>query len=292
MTNNNMAGGAAGPFGRFKGYLTEFQTGIRALRWGPVLLFGIGAGLLMPVALSQAGTLAFVAGIVPVGVGYLIARTVQQHHWVHGLVAGVIAAITAAILLAFLVFYTSFGTNGNSLAAAGGSLLGIWATTTSFIAFSLIVFSTFGASTGGRAAVRNQELARQQQERGGSLERPSVIREPEDLRGLSLPQLGSYVNDLFRKKGFEFIDYKFIDKDKHLDLWMRYEKELYHIRTSVADKIPPGTIESLVQEMKREGAQKGIVIASTEFTPAAAKSAKDRRVVLIDGATLYQIAEK
>jgi HJR/Mrr/RecB family endonuclease len=43
--------------------------------------------------------------------------------------------------------------------------------------------------------------------------------------------------------------------------------------------------------MKRDGCNKGVVITSTEFTPAAQKAAKNRSVVLIDGATLYEIAE-
>jgi len=34
-----------------------------------------------------------------------------------------------------------------------------------------------------------------------------------------------------------------------------------------------------------------VVLASTEFQPSATKSAKGRPVVLIDGATLYEIAE-
>jgi HJR/Mrr/RecB family endonuclease len=129
-------------------------------------------------------------------------------------------------------------------------------------------------------------------QRGGSLERPGVIRDPDDIRGLSLPQFGSYVNNLFKKKGFTFKDYRFIDKDKHLDLWMEHEGERWHLRLTVADKVASGTVESLLQDMKREGTRKGVVITSTEFNPTAVKAAKGRPVVLIDGATLYEIAEQ
>ena len=73
---------------------------------------------------------------------------------------------------------------------------------------------------------------------------------------------------------------------------MEHEEELYHMRLSVADKVGTGTIESLNQEMKRESCRKGLVIASTEFMPSAAKSAKGRPIVLIDGETLYQMSEK
>jgi len=45
------------------------------------------------------------------------------------------------------------------------------------------------------------------------------------------------------------------------------------------------------EEMKREGTRKGLVITSTEFMPSAAKSAKGRTIVLIDGETLYQMSE-
>ena len=111
------------------------------------------------------------------------------------------------------------------------------------------------------------------------------------LGGLSLPQLGTYVSNIFKKQGFAFKDYRFIDKDKHLDLWMEHEGEPYHMRLSVADKVSTGTIESLNQEMKREGIRKGLVITSTEFMPNAAKSAKGRTIVLIDGETLFQMSE-
>ena len=63
------------------------------------------------------------------------------------------------------------------------------------------------------------------------------------------------------------------------------------MRCAISDKVTPGTIESLVQEMKREGITKGVVVASTEFTPAAVKSVKDKPVVLIDGLTLYDISK-
>ncbi|MBC8161893.1 MAG: restriction endonuclease, partial [Roseiflexaceae bacterium] len=33
-------------------------------------------------------------------------------------------------------------------------------------------------------------------------------------------------------------------------------------------------------------------ITSTEFTPGASKSVKDRPIVLVDGATLFEISEK
>lgn len=273
--------------------LAEFNAGLRELQWGPVLLYGIGAGLLMPVSLLQAGVLAFVAGIVPVGVGLLLARAVRGHYAVHGFVAGSIASLTSAVLLAVLIFYTGFGAQASAgLGTNPGSLAQVWAATSGFIAFSLLAFCTFGASTAGRIEERNRALRDEVRARGGSLERPGVIRTADDIRGLSLPQFGSYVNTLFKKKGFAFKDYRFIDKDKHLDLWLEHEGERWHLRCTVADKVGTGTIESLLQDMKREGIRKGVVLTSTEFNPTAVKAAKGRPLVLIDGATLYEIAEQ
>jgi hypothetical protein len=160
------------------------------------------------------------------------------------------------------------------------------------MAFSLIPFPAFGTVMAGRTEQRNQQLQQEVTERGGRLERASVVRTLDDLRGLSLPQFGSFVSNLYRKKGFEFKDYRFIDKDKHLDLEMSYEDELYLMRLTVADKVPSGTIQSLVQDMKKRGVAKGLVITSTEFTPDAAKSGRDRKnLVLIDGPTLFDISE-
>jgi hypothetical protein len=144
----------------------------------------------------------------------------------------------------------------------------------------------------GRTEQRNRHAREVVAARGGQLQRAGTVREASDIRGLSLPQYGSYVKNIFTKHGFQFKDYRFIDKDKHLDMWLEHEGEPWHLRLTVADKVNPGTVESLAQDMKREGCRKGVVLASTEFTPGAAKAAKGRPIVLIDGPTLFEIAEK
>jgi hypothetical protein len=304
---------ARGP-GAVSRFFAELRDGFRELRWGPVLLFGGIAGILMPISLLQAGVLAFVAGIIPVGVGLMIARRVPGRYGLHGFMAGLFGAIVSMAILGAVIFYTDFGAqlilNAGLVgpppedgaaqidpAALDPEILRVllsqtWLTTGGFIALSLITFCTFGATTAGRVEERNRHLREEVKARGGALERPGAIRTADDIRGLSLPQFGSYVNALFKKKGFAFRDYRFIDKDKHLDLWLEHEGQPWHLRLSVADKVAPGTIESLLQDMKREQCEKGVVITSTEFTPGALKAAKDRPVVLIDGRTLYEIAEK
>jgi hypothetical protein len=272
----------------------ELGVGLRQLQWRDVLLFGVLSGALMSLSFLQGSALSIVAGIVPVGTGLLLGRRVKSHYSLHGFVTGLIGAIVGALVLAGLIFLTPLGgAMQNSLgpAASTFTLLNVWAQLAGFTAFSLIAFCTFGTGMAGRTEERNRKTRSEVDTRGGRLERPGVIRSADDIRGLSLPQLGSYVSNIFKKQGFVFKDYRFIDKDKHLDLWMEHDGEPYHMRLSVADKVSTGTIESLNQEMKREGTRKGLVIASTEFMPSAAKSAKGRSIVLIDGETLYQMAE-
>ncbi len=281
--------------GRVALLIQSLKTGFRELSWAPVLLLGVLSGILMPLTLATGGFLSFFAGLVPVGAGLIIARRVKGHYTHHGFMVGLIGAIVALVFLAVLLFLTPFGAASSASFVSQGSPLtlpDIYLQLASFIGLSLLAFSTFGASMAGRSEQRNRELREQIAERGGRLERVSAVRSEDDLRGLSLPQLGWYVSTLFKKQGFQFKDYRFIDKDKHLDLWMEHDGEIWHIRMTVADKVQPGTIEGLYQQMKAEGCRKGVVVTSTEFTPSAVKSAKGRPIVLVDGPTLFEIAEK
>ncbi len=266
------------------------RQGFQSIRWPTILLYGIGAGLLMPLSLLQS-TLAIVAGVVPVAIGLLIARTTTGFYGLYGLLTGVVGAITSTILLWVLIFMSNNADLIANLAPDSVSPMSTWLTASGFISFSLIAFCTFGATTSGRMEDRNRDLRAQTAARGGTLERAGTVREVGDIRGFTLAQLGWYVNTLFKKKGFAFRDYKFVDKDRFVDLWYEYEDQEWHVRCSIADKVSPGAIESLHQEMKRDGIVKGVVVASTEFTPAAHKAIKDKPIVLIDGLTLYDIAK-
>lgn len=275
--------------------LNELRSGFSAIEWRPVLMYGILAGLLMPSALLQQTFLSFLAGLIPVGTGLLVGRRVKGHYSLHGAVTGLIGTLVALVLLGVLIFLTPLGASAptfNDPSAAETSLTQLWLTSSGFVGFSLIAFCIMGASMSGRTQERVRKAKEETSSRGGTLERPGVMRSADDIRGLSLPQLGMYVSNLFKRNGFQMKDYRFIDKDKHLDLWMEYNGEPWRLRLSVADKVSAGTIEGLNQELKREDCHKGVVITSTEFLPTAVKSAKGRAIVLIDGATLYEIAEK
>ncbi|HNP85988.1 MAG TPA: restriction endonuclease [Kouleothrix sp.] len=283
------------PKGLIARSMSLLSVGLRELNWQVVLLYGTIAGVLMSFAFLQGPTLSLIAGIVPVGTGLLLGRRVQNHYALHGFMTGLIGGIAGAVALAALIFLTPLRASVQAALgpqAATFTLLQIWGQLAGFTALSLVAFCTFGTTMAGRTEERNRKLREQVDERGGQLQRPGTIRELSDIQGLSLPQFGSYVKNVFTKQGFTFKDHRFIDKDKHLDLWFEHEGEPWHLRLSVADKVGVGTIESLLQDMKREGCRKGVVVVSTEFQPNAAKTARGRPVVLIDGQTLFDMAEK
>lgn len=279
----------------------SFTSGLRELQWRQVLLFGVLCGVLMPFSVLQGtgNVLSFFTGLIPVGTGLLLGRRISGRYTLHGFFTGLIGAAIALVGTFVLVFLTPLGAVVAQQAVQQGVSTTLITPESLFLqfgglsSFALLVFVTFGTSIAGRTEERNRSLREELDRRGGRLERPNTIRTLEDLRGLSLPQLGTYVRNLFQKHGFTFKDYRFIDKDKHLDLWMEHEGEVWHLRLTVADKVSTGTIEGLNQEMRREGERKGLVVTSTEFLPAALKAGKGRRsIVLIDGPMLFEIAEK
>jgi len=250
-------------------YLSQ---GFKALNWMSVVLYGLGAGLFMPFSLMQSNLLAIVAGAVPVTIGLLLARSTKTFYGLHGFVTGLIAAITSTVFLGILIFAFDNGSLVQQLAPE--------ATTP---------FCTFGTVVTGRMEERTRELQQQTKDRGGRLTSHGAIREVSDVRGLALPQLGHFVNTLFKKKGYVLKDYKFVDKDKYCDLWYEYQDATWYVRCVVAEKVPAGAVESLHQEMKRMNVTKGVVVASTDFAATATKSAKEKRIVLIDGDLLFEI---
>jgi hypothetical protein len=271
----------------------------RNIRWGETLLIALVMALGWCALFLGSGLLQIFAGIIPVMAGLYLGRRVKADWLGHGLVLGFAGFLFG---MATIVIYGLLAQQGIVPMPMSQPTPDTPAEPLTFsrlivefgllMAFSLIPFPAFGTVMAGRTEQRNQQLQQEVATRGGRLERPGVVRTLEDLRGLSLPQLGGFVRNLYTKKGFEIKDYRFVDKDKHLDLDMLYEGESYLLRLTVADKVAAGTLQSLVQDMKRRGIGKGVVIASTEFTPDALKTGRDRKnLVLIDGPTLFEISE-
>lgn len=271
----------------------------RDLEWGRTTITALIMAVTWCALFLGASVLQIVAGVVPVLAGLYLGRRVKGNYLGHGITLGLLGFLFGLlIVLGYSALIGAGVVPGPVLqlnpdeapAPAGpGDLLFIYST---FSVFALIPFPAFGTVMAGRAEERNRQLREEVAERGGQLQRPGVVRTLEDLQGLSLPQLGSFVANLYKKKGFTFKDYRFVDKDKHLDIVMEYQGAPYLLRLSVADKVRPGTIESLTQEMKRQNIGRGVAITSTEFTPDAARAAAGKRnLVAIDGPTLFDISE-
>jgi hypothetical protein len=274
-------------------------AGISGISWRHVLPAALVMAVLWCSLFLATSWLQVLAGIVPVLGGLWLGRQVKAQYLANGLALGVVGFVMGLLLVSGYAALGAAGivplpgvqqeVGGAPMIVTPGELIFFY---TTFSLVALIPFPAFGTMMAGRSEQRNRELRQQVAERGGQLERPGAVRTLEDLQGLSLPQLGSFVVNLYRRKGFEFKDYRFIDKDKHLDVELEYNKERYLLRMSVADKVRPGTIESLNQELKRRAIPKGVVIASTEFAPEAVKAIGGRKnMVGIDGQTLFDIAE-
>lgn len=279
--------------------LTRFRTGLSEIEWKRTTLLALVMAAGWSILFLSFNILQVLAGIVPVTAGLYLGRRVKTQLALHGLMLGLIGFVAGSLIVAaygalgeanVIPFpQTTDPDTGEVIVLGRAELLAFYL---SFALISIVPFPVFGAVMSGRAEQRNQETRRMVEERGGRLEKPTAVRTVEDLRGLSLPQMGTYVRNLYQKKGFQFHDYRFLDKDKHLDLEMVYDNEMYLLRLSVADKVRPGTIETLAQDMRRRDITKGVVITSTEFAPEALKSGKGRRnIVLIDGQTLFDIVE-
>ncbi len=277
----------------------RIRTVFAAIEWRQTLGLAVVMAIGWCVLFLSQNILQALAGVVPVIAGLYLGRRVKSQLLLHGLILGVtgfligmaIVSIYALLVDSGLVppYLAPIEPGADPVAITSSELILLYL---SFSAFALLPFPTFATVMSGRSEQRNREARQHITERGGRLERPGAVRTLEDLRGLSLPQLGTYVSNLFKKHGFTFRDWRFIDKDKHLDIELEYQGEIYLLRLSVADKVRTGTIQSLVQDMRRREIKKGLVITSTEFMPDALKAARGQRsIVAIDGQTLFEMAE-
>ncbi len=249
---------------------------LRELDWLTLLLVGGALGILWIFVIVDGGPLQILAGLLPVTGGIVVGRRIKGHTGWHAALLSVIA--TVAALIAGLILLSTRPAQELPVEILQMLLVAI---------ITLPLFPALGVMTAARSEQRLREARKEQERRGGRLDKPGRVRSIEDLRALSLPQLGGYVADLFRKHGFLINDYRF-EKDR-LDFEVSYEGEPWLIRVTTAEKVKPGFSQELAQRMKTEGVKKGVAITSMDFQEGATRWAKDKPIVLVDGPTLLSM---
>jgi hypothetical protein len=248
---------------------------LRELNWRLLLLFGVGGGVFWTLLLTQQNTLTFLAGLLPVAGGIIVGRRVKQHVGWH---AGLLSVITVIAALVTTALIASSGVVPPEFILQVVSL-GL---------IALLPFPAFGVITANRSEQRNELLRAERARRGGRLEKPGRVKSIDELRSLSLPQLGGYVSDLFRKHDFTIQDFTF-DKDNYLEFAMTHDDQPWVVRVTVDEKVKQGIVLQFVQRLRAEGLPRGVLITSMDFQDAAVRWAKDRPVALIDGPTLLSM---
>ncbi len=243
------------------------------LDWTWLLLLGIGMGALWAVMLLPGGLTQILAGLLPVTAGIILGRRVKQHIYWHAILLGLLTTLAAIVMMGVISLFRPLPAEYLAVLAVG--------------IVTLLPFPAFGVITASRSEQRRREVVEVQSKRGGKLDRPGRVRSVDELRSLSLPQLGGYVSDLFRKHGFLINDYRF-EKDR-LDFQVSYEGEPWLLRVVTAEKVKPGVAQELTQRMRAEEVTKGVVITSMDFQDGAQRWAKDKPIALIDGPTLLSM---
>lgn len=249
---------------------------LRELDWPILLLVGIGLGVLWIYIILYGGAIQILAGLLPVTGGIVVGRRVKTHIPWHAGLLSVLSTLSALLAGTILLLRS----DPTQLTAETLQVLGV-------AIITLPLFPALGVITSARSEARLREARQEQEKRGGRIEKPGRIRSVEDLQALSLPQLGGFVADLFRKHDFLINDYRF--EKERLDFQVSYEGEPWLLRVMTTEKIKPGVPQELAQRMKAEGVKKGVVITSMDFQEGAARWAKDKPIALIDGVTLISM---
>lgn len=251
---------------------------LKTLNWPLLLLIGVVAGVLWVIMITQSSATQLLAGLLPVTGGIIVGRRAKVHINWHAFFLSVITAISAALATA-VVFQLDF-----VIAPEVRSAL-----LTSYVL--LVPFPAFGVITAARSEARAREVREAQGKRGGKLEKPGRVKTLDDLRGLSLPQLGGYVSDLFRRHGFTIPDYRFESKENYIELDMRKDDESWLVRVMVEEKIKHGVALQFYQQMREQPGVKAILVTSMDFQDQALRWAKEKPIALIDGPTLMGMAD-
>jgi len=248
---------------------------LRELNWRIILPVGVVLGALWMVLLAASPTFSIFASFLPVLGGLLVGRRVQRHSGWHGFAIGLIASLVATAVWGLFVAQQGLTV---TLAQYG-----------SLIYLTLFPFTALGVVMSARSEARARATREELQRRGGRLDRPGRVRTLDDLRALSLLQLGGYVADLFRKHGFTINDYRIEKERDRIEFQVTYEDTPWLLRVTTGEKVKPGVPQELAQRMKAEGVAKGVVITSMDFQEPAVRWAKGKPVALIDGPTLLSM---
>jgi hypothetical protein len=248
---------------------------LREINWRLVLPVGVVLGAVWIGLLAGSPTFSIFASFLPVLGGLLVGRRVKQHSGWHGLLVGGIAALVATAIWAVLIQVQG----PSALLVQLGSL----------IFLTLFPFTALGVVVSARSEARARATREELQRRGGRLDRPGRVRSLDDLRALSLLQLGGYVADLFRKHGFVVNDYRIEKERDRIEFQVTYENTPWLLRVTTGEKVKPGVAQELAQRMKAEGVAKGVVITSMDFQEPAVRWAKGKPLALIDGPTLLSM---
>jgi hypothetical protein len=254
---------------------TPITQVLRELNWGLLLLIGVAGGAVWTLLLAQANSFAFFAGLLPVLGGILMGRRITNHVIWHGVMLSLLTVAAAVVTTLLLV--------------AAGAASPIFVQQVVFLGIiALLPFPAFGVYTANQSEQRNRLVRAERDRRGGSLDKPGRVKTLEDLRSLSLPQLGGYVAELFRKHDFKIKDFQF-DRNNYLDFKMTHGDDQWLVRVTVEEKVKQGVVLQFVQDLREGPPTKALIITSMDFQDAAVRWAKDRPVVLIDGPTLLNM---
>lgn len=259
--------------------------------WNWQLILGTGAVMGLTWAfLFPSGNLQFLAGLPPVVAGYYIGRRVEHRPVRQAFMAALVGMIIGALASALYLYVLMPGTEPlivNNQEVTREALL----LTQLMFGFFVFPFAPYGAFMSTKGKQQRKKFEEEAERRGGRLQHPGRVRSIDDLRTLSLPKLGAYVSEMFKKQGFKVEDYRF-ERSEYVDLTLTYKGEQWLVRCTVEDKVKQGVVQSLAQTMKADGIPKGVLITSTELSTEATKwAAKRGELVAIDGETLLMMNE-
>ncbi len=182
--------------GASTGPRTPVSQVLRELNWGLLLLTGIAGGVVWTLLLGLLERLRSLLVFFLCSAVFSSDAALKGHILWHGVLLSLITVVAAVSMTAVLVV----AGQTNVVFAQQVLFLGI---------IALLPFPAFGVYTASQSEQRNRAARAERERRGGALDKPGRVKTVEELRSLSLPQLGGYVSEMFRKQDFKLTDYRF-----------------------------------------------------------------------------------